>query len=232
MAEKLKKEQRRIFPNDPPLKLIGDIETRWNSQFDMPQRLIKVRPAINAILCKQPHHISSCEWSRIEDYRNCLKVFKEATDIMTRANTVTLSTYVLTIYGLRQSVRNTNGSAAISAFRNQLLNQLNERFHFIEEAKSLLVTELLDPRIKDRLLSGDKKAWVNTVLLSIALEYLDVSDASETNGRTAVPPNEPSGKCETIIRLCDTVFNVECYTFCLYDRIIASGKYPTIFLQY
>ena len=232
--EMLKEEQKKNNPNNPPLKLISDVETRWNSQFDMLERLIKVRSAINAVLCEpdMPHHISSCEWSRITDYRDCLKVFKEATDLMTQANTATLSNYVLTIYGLRQTVGNINNCDAIAAFRNQLLSKLNERFNFIEEAKSLFIAMLLDPRIKDRLLSGDKKAWANTVLRSIALEYLDVSNASESNGRTGVPPNEPSGECETIIRLCVTVFNVVCYILCLYDRIIASGKYPPIFMQH
>ena len=130
------------------------------------------------------------------------------------------------------NIGNINNCDAIAAFRNQLLSKLNERFNFIEEAKSLFIAMLLDPRIKDMLLSGDKKAWANTVLRSIALEYLDVSNASESNGRTGVPPNELSGECETIIRLCVTVFNVVCYILCLYDRIIASGKYPPIFMQH
>ncbi|XP_076683805.1 zinc finger BED domain-containing protein 4-like [Andrena cerasifolii] len=61
--DKLNAVQKQHNPTLQPLTLIGDVETRWNSQYDMLCRLLQVQHALNAVLCQRgmPDIITSSE---------------------------------------------------------------------------------------------------------------------------------------------------------------------------
>ena len=82
---KLRRQQQRDSPDCEPLKLIGNVETRWNSEFDMLHRLLEVQHSINAVVGERrmPKNINSCEWSMINEYCKSLKIFKEAILLLT-----------------------------------------------------------------------------------------------------------------------------------------------------
>ncbi|XP_076301646.1 zinc finger BED domain-containing protein 4-like [Lasioglossum baleicum] len=175
--QKLKREQLAQYPGRTPLKLIIDCETRWNSQYDMLNRLMNVRRALHTVLCepRMPDAITSREWAEIEEYSTCLKLFKEATEIMTVENTPTLPRYIPTVYGIRDTLMN-------------MLENDNpsSRFYFATSTDSLLVSMILDPRIKNRLLPIERKEQAKDILEKFANKY---SKSSITNNAGVADEN-------------------------------------------
>ena len=67
-----------MFPDVPKHKLINDVTTRWNSTYDMIQRVCKQQLAISGVLlqCRDLMHLEmlSNEWRILEDVlqgQNC-----------------------------------------------------------------------------------------------------------------------------------------------------------------
>lgn len=221
--DKLKSAQKQNNPTLKPLTLIRNVETRWNSQHDMLSCLLQVQYAINTVLCQRgmPDIITSSEWSRIEEYCDLLGLFKQATLLMTVEDSPTLCRYISSINYLRKSLScqmNDTISNGGSQFRQDLLEELNDRFDFIDTSETMIIAMILDPRVKDRLLLAGAKDSAHTTLYSFANKYLEVSDVNVVSEERA-PSSGTSGKCETMIRLCDTMFHVVCYIFCFYDKI-------------
>lgn len=77
---KLDDMQRSINPDAPSLRIIQDVETRWNSEFAMFQRLLELQKALGAVLSlpKMPTGLSNEEWTIIQMYSDVLGPFKEA----------------------------------------------------------------------------------------------------------------------------------------------------------
>ncbi|XP_076660133.1 zinc finger BED domain-containing protein 4-like [Halictus rubicundus] len=154
--EKLRMEQLMQYPKRTPLKLINDCETRWNSQYDMLMRLIDL--------------------------------FKEATEILTVENKPTLPRYIPTIFGIRDTLMSMLEMDDVEEtlfFKQNLIFDLGSRFKFATTTNCLVVSMILDPRIKDRLLSTEKKQEAIELLHAFAIKYekpSPPSDASVADG--------------------------------------------------
>ena len=134
------------------------------------QSLTSGKKALDVVLCepRTPGHLTKCEWSKIEQYCDALQVFKDATMIMTRENEPTLCRYMPSIYGIRKTLTSPvqSDDTNSSHFRQNLLEELNVRFNFINDSEPLILAMILDPRTKDRLLSGDEELAAHRVLHS------------------------------------------------------------------
>ncbi|XP_076301910.1 E3 SUMO-protein ligase ZBED1-like [Lasioglossum baleicum] len=197
--QKLKREQLAQYPGRTPLKLIIDCETRWNSQYDMLNRLMNVRRALHTVLCepRMPDAITSREWAEIEEYSTCLKLFKEATEIMTVENTPTLPRYIPTVYGIRDTLMNmleNDNPSEISVLKNNFIIELGSRFYFATSTDSLLVSMILDPRIKNRLLPIERKEQAKDILEKFANKY---SKSSITNNAGVADENVEASSIES-----------------------------------
>ena len=164
---KLKTAQKQNNPTLKPLSLIGNVETRWNSQYDMLSRLLQVQHAINTVLCQRgmPDIVTNSEWSRIEEYCDLLGLFKQATLLMTVEVSPTLCRYISSINYLRKSLScriNDTISNDGSQFRQDLLEELNDKFDFIDSSETMIIAMILDPRVKNQLLSADAKDSAHT----------------------------------------------------------------------
>ncbi|XP_076670955.1 zinc finger BED domain-containing protein 4-like [Andrena cerasifolii] len=106
--QKLKKEQRKVSAQSKPLHLIRDVATRWNSQYDMMNRLLQVRLAVSAVLSdpRLPENLTGTEWSKMKYYCHSLEMFKEATLFTTVDQAPTLSRYIPTVHMLKKMLIN------------------------------------------------------------------------------------------------------------------------------
>ena len=61
---KLDEMQATFDTESTPLRLVQDVETRWNSKFAMFERLLHLRTALGAVLSspKMPNNINNTEW--------------------------------------------------------------------------------------------------------------------------------------------------------------------------
>lgn len=103
---KLDDMQRSLNPDAPSLRLIQDVETRWNLEFAMFQRLLELRTAFGADLSlwKMPTGLSNEEWNIIQMYSDVLGPFKEATVIMFGEKYPTLPLYIPLTKGLIKKI--------------------------------------------------------------------------------------------------------------------------------
>ena len=196
--QELQREQKRDSTNLEPVRLIGDVETRWNTQFDMMDRLLQVRRALSAALWEpgMPDTLSSREWCMIQEYCDSLKMFKEATEVITMENKPTLCRYIPTVYGIKQilstSIQQKRATPDTLLLRNNLLHSLNTRFHFIDDSEPLVIAMLLDPRIKDRVLTEQRKVSAHKLLHSAVVQYLGANEVDAAASTIDVPSKTTS----------------------------------------
>ena len=209
-TNKLKAEQLVSYPTRTPLKLIGDVETRWNSQYDMLARLLQLRKALTTVMGGEGmrNTINSCEWSMIHEYCTTLRLFKDATHVLTTEDAPTLSRCIPAIYGMKETLMAIiakDNTPNTLQFTKNLLIEINRRLDFIENSKTLILAMLLDPRVKDRLLSAEKKREALVILELVASNYMvQVTEISTESTEI----QEISGVYKTIRRLCDILSSV------------------------
>ena len=196
--QKLKKEQMKHLPDLKPLRLVRDVATRWNSEYDMMNRLLEVRRPLSAVLsdARMPGNLTRTEWTHIQHYCDSLKIFKEATLIATVDTAPTLSRYIPTVHMLKKILINSSQQQASNPaidLQNNLLLGLNIRFNFIDDCHVLIMAMMLDPRFKDRLLPGEKKESAHSLLQLKIMEYAGIR---ETDVATASDMSETSGMLE------------------------------------
>ena len=112
----LKRKQENLLPPEfKELKLIQDVSTRWNSTFDMLQRLINLMPAVNAFVLDSSIKssikdidskflFSVEEQETIKQVISLLKPFKEATENLSAENYPTLPALYPTLIKLKNGL--------------------------------------------------------------------------------------------------------------------------------
>ena len=144
----------------------------------MMNRLLQVRRAVSAALCepRMLDIISSREWCMIHKYCDSLKMFRKTTQVILVEDKPTLCPYIPTVYGLKQilttSIEQKRATPNTIRLRNNLILSLNTRFHFINDSEPLVIAMLLDPRIKDRVLTEQKKVSAHKLLHFTVMQYV------------------------------------------------------------
>lgn len=149
---KLQDMQKQM--NLPVLNLKQECPTRWNSCYDMLDRIIKVKDAvistlalIKSDLTMQPH-----EWQIIEQVVPILQPFYEITIEISAEKFVTLSkvlifVQIMSLHIVRCSAVQ-NESEEIKRLLENLKKQIQERFHELEKNNLYAESSILDPRFK------------------------------------------------------------------------------------
>jgi hypothetical protein len=70
-----------------PMKLKQECATRWNSRYDMLERLISIKDAVSSVVAtvKKVSFLSANEWEIAEEYVKVFKPFKVLTAVMSSA---------------------------------------------------------------------------------------------------------------------------------------------------
>ncbi|KAG9261818.1 zinc finger BED domain-containing protein 4-like [Astyanax mexicanus] len=165
----------------PTLKLIQEVETRWNSTFAMLQRMYQQREPVGAALVTLKTDLTpltSEEYHTINECLGVLSTFNEATTELSEERRVSGSKVIPLIRMLRHAL-NTKQSQAQDEKSIQLCSNLfrllNDRVSSYETMSIMTLATLLDPR------------------------YKTVGFCSQSNAQAAV--KRLTGECATVIRI-------------------------------
>ncbi|XP_036322308.1 zinc finger BED domain-containing protein 4-like [Rhagoletis pomonella] len=190
-TEKLKEAQ-----NTPtPLKLIQDMPTRWNSTYNMLERLLTLHDAAAIVLLaigKAPPPLSADEKNCVREIENLLRPFNEATKTCC-GNNVTLSLIIPIVYGLYQRMYEIKCQIetieAITLCEN-LIEGLRKRMFQYETRTAPRLGSLLDPRFKREGFISSSNAEQATIRLdNEVMSLLENEPPSSTNN---APPKSVS----------------------------------------
>lgn len=182
---KLKEAQKTLHPNETPLKLIQQVETRWNSTYLMLNRLFKLRTAMCIALAERgmPENFTNEEWNVIEAYINVLSPVKQVTTIMEGDKYPTVSSYIPMVLGLLTVLEyDENVSNQENELAEKYRQSITSRFHFVYSNEILITSMMIDPRYKDRFLDEDAKRSAFQILLKQTKKLrINASDAQREN---------------------------------------------------
>ncbi|KAH8030679.1 hypothetical protein HPB51_011061 [Rhipicephalus microplus] len=170
-AQKRLDEYQKKMGKDP-LRLVQDVDTRWNSQYLMLSRLLDLKEAVSVELATSSNSIDglcSAEWKETLEYLDALKPLYDATVITSADKYPSLSTQIPIIFCMLSCLRNFSGT---TCFHKELARSLNTRFPLYTEDKETGLDMFLDPRFKSTVFRNKKQklVWLkDQVLQDVAL---------------------------------------------------------------
>ncbi|KAL3220847.1 hypothetical protein MRX96_005284 [Rhipicephalus microplus] len=120
-AQKRLDEYQKKMGKDP-LRLVQDVDTRWNSQYLMLSRLLGLKEAVSVELATSNCSIDglcSAEWKEALEYLDTLKPLYDATVITSADKYPSLSTQIPIIFGMLSCLSNFSGT---TGFHKELEN--------------------------------------------------------------------------------------------------------------
>ena len=198
----------------PQHKLVQEVATRWNSVYDMIQRLLEQQAAVSAVLLesgKVAHRamlLTAEEVTDLELIATILQPFQQATTMLSSDKSPSISLVQPVICALRKKalVISEGDPKIVTDVKNAVSAVLDRYFNDPEQELLLSVIASLDPRFKslkflplaDRPQVFSKLALMACEVmkenecadvpipkrLKTGSELLDFSDSSESNGET------------------------------------------------
>lgn len=194
-------EEKLRALNLPTLKLIQRCPTRWNSTFNMLERLYTLRTGITAVLSDRSIFKSSvaaqlemCEadWLKISDLATVLNPFQQATTVLCADKKITLSLVRPIIHSIinhHLAIQN-NDSAMIISFKLCVAVDLTERFHMKnpgDQTKYIVRPEqmasFMDPRHKT--LISEPSDYVRECIRKEVQKRIEINQQNNKNGDTS-----------------------------------------------
>ncbi|KAK0139038.1 Zinc finger BED domain-containing protein 1 [Merluccius polli] len=136
------------------LKLMQEVETRWNSTYLMLQRLVELREPVGAALAGLQHDmpmITSDEFSIVGGCLSLLSPFYDATVELSAEENVSASKVVPLMKMLEQNLQEEIAKPAPAValeMGEQLIRQLREKLYTLQSMSIMSLATLLDPRFK------------------------------------------------------------------------------------
>lgn len=159
ITEVINDEDDAIQTQNKALKVIQSVRTRWNSIYDMFERLMKLRWPIIAVLGDsnvtkssdaKTLDLTSENWTLIEQILPILKKLKIANNILCGENYVSLSSVLPVIkmlYDVHMSECESD-SVVIQTFKKKVKENLRAKFSLNNIDVNYLIASVLDPRYK------------------------------------------------------------------------------------
>ena len=148
----LRKQQEAL--SLPQLKLKMDVETRWNSTYDMIVSVLANKEAIAQVLINdkvyRDHILSPEDITILKEVKDILEPWKELTVMMSKENDATISLIAPSIYNLlhKQLQVQDYDSGFAAQMKNAMKEDLCKRYQDPEVKSALQLASLLDPRFK------------------------------------------------------------------------------------
>lgn len=154
--EKFKQIQERevtegILKINRPLRLISDVDTRWNSTYMLIERVLLLRSAVDKAMSdmSELHDCASIDWFALEILESFLKPFFEATEKISGSKYSSISLVTRLVPRLEFHSKKVwidkNVDNAAAAFREKTASY---KTHLMTDVT--LTASVLDPRLKLR----------------------------------------------------------------------------------
>ncbi|KAG7514277.1 zinc finger BED domain-containing protein 4-like isoform X2 [Solea senegalensis] len=138
------------------MKLMQEVETRWNSTYLMPQRLVELREPVGVALAGLQHDtpmITSDEFNVIGGCLSLPSPFYDATVELSAEENVSASKLVplmkMLEQNLQEEIANPARKPAVALeMGDQLIRQLREKLYILQSMSIMSLATLLDPRFK------------------------------------------------------------------------------------
>lgn len=147
---------------DPPLELVQDVPTRWNSEFAMLARLLKLKTAVTIDLTENDsvENLTNGEWRQVSAFVTVLQPVEEATTAACAESYPTLSLVVPLVHCMKLLLCDKTSDCDEYAFTQNLLKSINARFPAVSTTAPNCLATLLDPRFKDVCYGDEEKVEV------------------------------------------------------------------------
>ena len=208
-TQALRQKQCSDSGDSNALKLIQDVQTRWNSSYFMMDRLLKLRVPVYAVLFddqitnksdRASLDIKDCHWQILEKVCPVLKPFVDATEILSKEDLPTGSAVYILLHDLMtQHLVSTELDAGIvSDLKTKIKEGLMKRFNLKSDGtpmdsalkSPLLVAMALDPRFKQlKILSPPQRDSLHQTIVEMLEQGASGSTSLE-------PENVPTIKQE------------------------------------
>lgn len=153
-AAKLKLRQEQLEYSST-LNVIQDVVTRWNSTYEMFERILHLKTPLSSALSESNYdvHLNVSDWQIISNTCDILKRFKEITIEISSEKSVSISKVVVLSKALinycGQLKNKYPGSSVTTKFIDVLTNQVVSRFEKYEWNILYAEAVILDPRFKN-----------------------------------------------------------------------------------
>lgn len=173
-AEILRNVQKQM--NLPELKVKQDVITRWNSAYQMIERLLEIKIPLSAALAsisQPPQALESTDWDVVKDCAVILKPLEEITIELSGHKYPTMSMIVPLVRGLQMMLKsmqmNTEPGKII---QRKLVDSISRRLGGLETNKTVSKACFCDPRFKKKGFGISEHAdrtqrWVEEEIVSI-----------------------------------------------------------------
>ncbi|XP_077403146.1 E3 SUMO-protein ligase ZBED1-like [Vanacampus margaritifer] len=148
---RLTQVQEQMKPTEPVLKLIQEMETRWNSTFHMLQRMYNLREAVGAGLNNDITPLTSHQLRLISESLQVLSPFNDATVELSEERRVSLSKVIPLLAMLHHTLEDDMGAIQMEeskAMAECLKKQLRDKLYNLQAMSIMSLATLLDPRYK------------------------------------------------------------------------------------
>lgn len=205
---KLKSLQKQM--QYPELKLKQDVSTRWNSTFDMFERILEIKEPLLSTLAVIGSGLTldSREIETIKYYCKLLKPFKDITQEISGESGVTSSKIILLTKMLQLKITNIIETLDVSITEDVrkmaeiLLHEIKRRFSEVEQNIVCSEATFLDPRFKNQgFTSGSSyNATYERIKSKVATMIMENESVKNQNQEAGIRQTDPEPmSCEDSI---------------------------------
>lgn len=186
-SERLTAMQKQL--GDKQLTVKQDVITRWNSTFDMFERILDIKRSVISTIATDYPNTPNLTPDDIEILSKCcdlLRPFKSVTEIMSAEKHVTVSQIIVLANLLKKKceafTKDSNIPQTVMQMAMRFATDISTRFRNVEDHKLFAVSTLVDPRFKAYGFPDEKKSSVDNAkkyLTNIAAK--SITSVNETD---------------------------------------------------
>ncbi|XP_020803827.1 zinc finger BED domain-containing protein 4-like [Drosophila serrata] len=181
-----------------PLGLIQEVPTRWNSAFQMMERILQTNGALSIALlgtAKPPAPFSAEEIGVLEEFCSLLRPFEKATKLISGGKYPTMSLVIpivskmqIQLFSYKHSFKSIEAILAFSF----LSDRFNDRFGYYETRTVPRMATLIDPRFKKQGFQRTNNADQAYRALEDELHNVFKNLAQEPSTSAPIAPTPPN----------------------------------------